>query len=212
MKKFSITQLETARKNPLSFAQMLSGGGGIGNYRTSKYTDWKNAIYEFHKTEDLSKSLDYFESFFYKHFKKDKRNIKSYEIYVKAIENYASEHKKNEFIFVESRKSVEIELIKEKLKITGQVPIINLNNKLGYSVYFFAKQSTDWEDELRFPIIQDCVAKEVLGVDSDEVEIGIFALDTGNHLQKSFSHSAIKKARKELESIGNIIVDNLGSS
>lgn len=95
------------------------------------------------------------------------------------------------------------------MELSGQAPIIYLNSRLTYSIYFFSKTSRNWEDELRFPIIQHYFAKEVYGVETSEIEVGIFALDVEKHLQKSYSKAEIKKAINELNSVGKIIVANL---
>lgn len=209
MKSFSITKLETARKSPANFAALLKSPSAQGGFGKSKYADWKNAIYYFHKTKDLAKTLDYFEKFFQKHFKNNRANTKDFEKYTKLIETYVSECKNENLNFVEAKKSIDLLIIKDKLELTGQAPIIYLNNKLSYSIYFFTKTSKDWEDELRFPVIQNYFAKEVYGVDVSEIEVGVFTLDLGKHLQKSYSKTEIKKAVDELNSIGNTIVNNL---
>lgn len=209
IKNFSITQLETARKSPTNFAALLKSPPAQAVFGKSKYADWKNAIYYFHKTNDLVKSLDYFEKFFQKHFKNNRLNTKDFEKYTKLIESYVTEYKNKSFTFIEAKKKIDFLIVKDKLELSGQIPIIYLNNRLTYSIYFFSKTSKDWEYELRFPVMQHYFAKEVYGVDSSEIEVGIFALDVGKHLQKSYSKGEIKKANNELKSMGKIIVDNL---
>jgi hypothetical protein len=211
MKKFSLTQLETARKNPLSFGKLLTNESTQKNFsRKSKYADWKNAIYKYHKTNNLNDSLDYFEAMYNKHFEsKYKKNIDDFELYSRAIHTYVIEHNKRNFVCVESRKNVLIELVKEKLSLSGQVPIINLNDDLGYSIFFFSKESTGWETELRFPIIQDYFATNVYGVEVSEIEVGIYSIGVGKHFQQTFSLKEIKSARTELVTIGNMIATSL---
>jgi|SRR5215213_2734976 len=209
MKSFSITKLETARKSPANFAALLKSPSAQSGFGKSKYADWKNAIYYFHKTKDLAKTLDYFEKFFQKHFKNNRVNTKDFEKYTKLIENYVAECKNKSLTFIEAKKKIDFLIIKDKLELSGQAPIIYLNSRLNYSIYFFSKTSKDWEDELRFPIIQYYFAKEVYGVEASELEVGIFALDVEKHLQRSYSKNEIKKAIKELNSIGKIIVANL---
>lgn len=59
MKKFSITELETARRNPVDFGKVLKDGttsaSSFGGY--PKSMRWLNAICKYHEDQDISPAI-----------------------------------------------------------------------------------------------------------------------------------------------------------
>jgi len=89
--------------------------------------------------------------------------------------------------------------------ITGRVPLSFMNNKGGFSLYFFSKSSGGWESELRFPIIQSYFAEETYGTALDMVEVGVFSIQDNIFLEKTYSQSDILDAKIELKKISKAI-------
>jgi hypothetical protein len=205
MKRINLPQLESAREDPIAFAERLNSTTSNSSYGYSKISDWKNAIFEYHKSQDLTATLDYFHDKFYAHFK----NTADFEFYSSAIVNYVTDYHDNGLVFVSKRKLMEIVLEPNVLSLRGQVPLVNMNIDGGHSITFFLKTNNeDWQNELKFPIIQNHYASE-LGIDLSEVEIGIFALDVGSHFLRTYSESEVEDAMLELNSIASTIASNL---
>lgn len=80
-----------------------------------------------------------------------------------------------------------------------------MNNKGGYSIYFFSKGNNLWEEELRFPVVQNYVSSILYNVDLSEVEVGIYSLDLQKHLQRTYSKKEVDDATKELNAIGKAV-------
>lgn len=204
MKKISFSQLESARKNPTAFAKSLHSPE-VGRGRFSKYMAWQYAIFHYHAQKgDLSKAITYFEKTFQRNFKDNPKNEIERKGYVEQLIAYANDEQKNNLTYLEHKKRVSISLT-GKLRLGGELPLIKMNDRYGYSVYFFSRKSATWETELRFPIVQNFVARTLYNVDLSEVEVGVYSLDFRKHVQQTYSDSDIRDAVKELQSIGNTI-------
>jgi hypothetical protein len=201
MNKISFSQLESARSNPSAFAKSLTSPNG-SNPRFSKFMAWQLAVFEYHKNrDDLSIAINYFETTFIRNFADNTKNNNERENFIAQLENYTNDHKKNKLTYIEHKKRISFPLT-NKIRLGGELPLIKMNNKGGYSLYFFSRESTAWESELRFPVLQSFVATTLYNVDLSEVEIGVYNLESNKHMQKSYSESEIKIAIKELETIG----------
>ncbi len=209
MSKFSITQLEFARKNPIQFAKNLKAAAGIkpSFFGRGKFTRWQDAVGEFHKQNDLAKAINYLEKSFSNRADNSK-NRNEVIRFISSLDAYVSQFKKKGFTLLDRRKNIHIDL-NAKIFISGQIPITYMNTKGGFSVYFFSQSSIGWEGELRFPIIQKYFAEEIYGVDLDKIEVGIFGIDNDKFSQQIFLESEIKDAEKELNKMGKLMFDVL---
>lgn len=209
MKKFSIGKLEKARKNPIEFAKELKSGissdGGFGGY--PKSMRWLNAICEYHKTDKISDAFNSLEHGFSGR-KDTAKNRAELESFMQALENYESEVIKRKLALVKSREPINIS-INSQLRISGIIPIIFMKPIDGFSAYFVTTENTDWEIELKYPIVQNFVAKEVFNTENKGIDIGYINYFTGEFQETNFSSVEIRQATKELESIGQTIILNM---
>lgn len=209
MSKFSITQLEAARKNPTLFARNLKATSGVKSsfFGRSKFTRWQDSVGEFHKQDDLSKAINYLEKSFSNRADNSK-NRNELARFITSLDAYAYQFKKKGFTVLDRRKNIHIDL-NTKVFISGQIPIIYMNTNGGFSVYFFSQSSLGWESELRFPIIQKYFAEDIYGVDFNKIDVGVFCIDNDKFSHKIFSELEIKNAEKELKKIGRVMFDIL---
>ncbi len=206
MKKFSITKLEKARQNPTDFAKLLMAGttDSGGFFRRARFVRWQDAVNEYHKTNDLSKALNYLEKSF-SNYASNSANRRAYESYLMSLDSYVSELNSNGNIFLK-KETLKISLNAISM-ITGRVPLTFMNNKGGFSLYFFSKTSVGWETELRFPIIQNHFAKEVYGTDLNKIEVGVFSIQDNKFHQQTYSNADISISIEELANIGKAILE-----
>jgi hypothetical protein len=203
MKTFSITKLEIARNNPKDFAKSLKLVTNKDSFfGRSQFIRWQDAVNEFHKTNNLSLALNYLERSF-SHYAITSKNRKSYERYLVSLDEYVKAVKKSGNIYLK-KESIKIPL-NSKSMITGRVPVTFMNNHEGFSLYFFSKISSGWQNELRFPIIQNYFAEEVYGTDLDKVFVGIFSIENNKFFEYSYSMEEIEDAKKELSRISRAI-------
>ena len=121
-----------------------------------------------------------------------------------------------ENILANQNNSIVAELAKRSIPVAfqGSTPANDWVNKFfsevtnyvvsGYSAHFFTKDSTMWESELKFPIIQDYIAN-FYGVELSEIEVGVFGTDTQKLSQLTFSDQEVTDAKNELDTIGHTI-------
>lgn len=205
MSTIKFNQLEIARKNPTAFAESLSSGKG-SSYGKSKYLTWQNAIHECHKhREDLSRAINYFENSFTKQFVNNAKNNAEKDQWIAEIDAYVKSHKKLKLVHIESRIRISASVI-GTITVGGQIPIINMNGRGGYSVVLFKRDETPWGDELRFPLIQYYVATNLYNVDPSEVEVGVYAIDQQKHERRNYSATEIDTALKEMKKIGRAVI------
>jgi len=209
MSKFSITQLETARKNPTQFANNLKAAAGVkpSFFGRVKFTRWQDSIGEFHKQSDLLKAINYLERSF-SNRADNLKNRKEVIKFISSLDAYAAEFKKKGFTILERRTNIHIDL-NAKVFISGQIPITYMNTKGGFSVYFFSQTGIGWEGELRFPIVQKYFAETIYGVDLNKIEVGIFSTANDKFSQETFSDAEVMSAENELREIGKIMFDIL---
>lgn len=204
MNKISFSQLESARKNPAAFAKTLTAPSG-STPRFSKFMAWQLAVNRYHKERgDLSKAINYFEATFMRNFADNSKNIAERENWILDLQAYSTDDIKKKLTYIEHKKRISIPLT-NKVRLGGELPLVKMNNKGGYSIYFFSRDSTLWEGELRFPIIQNYVASTLYEVDLSEVEVGVYGLDLRKHLQRSYTQKEVDDAEKELKAIGKTV-------
>lgn len=206
MNKISFSQLESARKSPSAFAKSLNDGGNpFRSKKPAKFTIWKNAVFNYHKEKNnLSKAIKYFESSYLKHYVDNRKNVIECGTWIEDLHIYVNDEIERKLSTFDRKLRVSIPLT-HKIKLGGELPLIKMNNKGGYSIYFFSRESTAWEGELRFPIIQYFVATSLYNVDLSEVEVGVYSLDFKKHLQMTYSASDVEDAIIELNSIGKAV-------
>jgi hypothetical protein len=203
MKKFSITRLEEARKNPNMFAKsLLIPNTNSGFFGRAKFLRWQDSVNHFHKTNDPVKAFDYIEQSFSR-YSNTSRNRKEYNFYVDSLDEYIKQFRGKGYIYLKSE-SLKMSL-NSKTMITGRVPLTFMNIKNGFSLYFFSKSSLDLDNELRFPIIQDHFAEKIYGTESSNIEVGIFCNQNNQFISKVFNSKEIKNAKDELKKIGDTI-------
>lgn len=204
MKKFSITHLEEARRNPSLFAKSLLNPkvNSSGFFGRAKFIRWQDAINEFHRTNDIIKAYDYLEKSF-SHYSSNPKNRVDYNMYLDSLEAYYKQYQKNGYVFLKSE-TLKITL-NDKVLISGRVPLTFMKMAGGFSVFFFSKVTQGWDCELRFPIIQDHFAKNVYGIDSENVDVGIYSIEDNRFISKTFDHVEITGASIELKQIGDQI-------
>jgi hypothetical protein len=195
--KLSFSQLESARKNPARFGSSFSGGRGSfnsNNFRTYLLA----AINRFHRGESKKQVLDFFEDKC-----RTKLSLRSQfkgrlAHYMKVLADYCDGFASQGCSFVESNKFTSLTVGTHTL--TGKVDRFDLRIPTGYRATAGQLYETNWESELRWPLIQRAIAREI-NCPVDEVEIGVFCFETGGYEYKIFSDSEITSAEAEANNV-----------
>ena len=207
--KFSITNLEQARRNPAEFAKLFEGGESqekkFGGY--PKSMRWLNAVCEFHINNDLSDAFDALEKGFSGR-KNTAQHRRELQTLLKALDNYKNEATKRNLSLIKSREKIYIK-VNMKVEIVGMIPLIFMKPASGFSAYFISPGNPAWKSELKFPVVQLFVAETVFKTTAEEIDVGYINYLSGEFNETCFSPSEIAVSGKELETIGQTIRLNL---
>ncbi|MBA9073497.1 hypothetical protein GGR22_001623 [Flavobacterium gossypii] len=200
-----MSKLETARINPRDFGAHLRDDTEEPFNNRPKSVRWLDAVSTYHKTGSISKAIIYLENSF-SNRQKNKKNITEVENLVSSLYSYASDHSNLKYTYYNHKHTMEIYL-SEKVKTTGWIWIINKTDYGGYSGYIVVNDSDshNWEKQLRFPLIQNYIAKHIFKCESNLVEVGIINYYEGKHHKISYNKRDIKSAKKELKFLGTEI-------
>ncbi|OUL63949.1 hypothetical protein [Flavobacterium sp. AJR] len=203
-KKFSISKLELARKNPIDFGNHLRDDEEEPFNNRPKSVRWLDSTSVYHKNSSLSEAITYLENSF-RNRKQTKKNVKEVETLVNSLCLYVTECSALNYTHYTHKHKIEINL-SSKLKTTGWVWIINTTST-GYSAYIVVNDndSHNWQGQLRFPIIQNYVANLIFNCPIEDVDVGIINYTEGKHHRTCFSQTDITEALNELKAIGSQI-------
>lgn len=207
--KFSITNLEKARKNPVEFAKMLKSGktseNEFGGY--PKSMRWLNAVCEFHKNGKLGDAFEAIKSGFSGR-KNTAQHRRELQMFYNSLDKYKTDVIGRKLVLLKSREKIHLK-VNPQVKVAGIIPLIFMKPTSGFSAYFISLDTPAWRSELKFPIIQTFVAESVFKTNVEEIEVGYIDYYTGEFNETAFSVAEINSAVKELESIGETIMLNL---
>jgi hypothetical protein len=200
--KFSHGDLELIRTDPI--AHVRRGPKKTTFFGTSAYRIWQLATRIYHqKNDDLDAAQKYLESNFWNTFKKTKNSERRLNDWQEQLEKYAKDFKKLKHHVVDVGKRITFPFT-AKVAMGGEIPRVDLIPGGGHAVYLFSKKDDNWTNELRMPLLQDFYARS-FGAPSNEVSIGVYCLETSNHVSKTFGPQSIKEAKEEINEIAKIL-------
>jgi hypothetical protein len=194
--RLSFSQLERARKNPARFGANFSGSAyfNSNNFRTYLLA----AINQFHRGESKAQVLHFFEDKCRARLSTGRHFQAKLTHYLTVLANYCDGFPAQGSQFVESNKSVALALGSHSL--SGKIDRFDLQLPIGYRGISAQLYKIDWQAELRWPLIQDAIARE-LNCPSGEVEVGIFCFEDGAYEYKKYTNDEIAAAKDEAQRI-----------
>lgn len=207
--KFSITDLEKARRNPAEFAKNLKNADPSENKHGGypKTMRWLDAVCAFHQNGDISEGFDKLEQGLGGR-KPTKKHRTELETLLTALNEYKGEVTKRKLSLIKSREKIRLN-INSEVEVSGIVPLIFMKPASGFSAYFISLNNTAWRNELKFPVVQSFIAETVFKTNVEEIEVGYIDYLTGEFDETSFSASELVAAHQELNCIGETIRLNL---
>lgn len=196
MKRVSLSELRSAFSNPTKYVGSFTGKSGSGG--PSKYGMFLHAVGELHRTDDLQKAQDYLREKIEGNF----TNIADLPDYARRLQVYAREFRQLGNTFVRVRDNVSVPIPNEfnDFVVSGQAARIDLVPSGGYAAWVFVRDVPDWAVDPRLPLMQFAYAGK-LGVEIDEVLVGIYDFEFGRHSSQRFTSAQINKARRELRGL-----------
>lgn len=193
--KIGFKQIEKLRRNPKSINDKNLFFGG-----RSKFQRWQDAVGRYHaKGDNLSEAEKYLESSFSR-LADNALNKRDLIKYTEHLVAYEHDYKSLNVEPVGYRMGFSLDTTLDHI-ISGQLSRIDVNTSTaGYNAYSFEKELTDWESELRFPLIQKVVS-DYFSCPIEEVAVGIYHLNNGKHFNNIFTANEIHDAVEELSNI-----------
>lgn len=204
MIRIQCSMLEQVRRNPLAYGQLLAandkrnGGGTHG-----MFAYWQDVVKQVHLGEmDISKGLKVLKSKFLL-FDENSRNQKKQEFLIEQFIKYCRLYDKMKFEFITSKKQIKWPLSSQTM-LTGLTPWVVKDSKSFYS-FFPLEQHIHWKQELKYPLLQEYLSKNVIECPTNELHVGIYCLQTTSFDFKAFSSSEIKNAIGETKGIFQVV-------
>jgi hypothetical protein len=196
--KIRLADLEKVRGDPASYRaghRSLRAGGGMNRRRALIL-----AIHRYHHDgNDIEAATSYFHDLYLKHFPEDH----NFELWRSRLLNYHTRflEQGNEVSSVNFRERV----VASDLLVEATVPRLDLVPSGGYAAWFFETSMYPWEQELRMPILQRHLASR-FWVDPSLVSVGIYVLESGQYVCRTYSSVELDEAFAELLGLASELV------
>lgn len=198
MPRIPLGELENALRNPAAYRRKLDNPREK-RFGTTYASALRFAIFHYHKTDDpvqarrkLTRILDR------AGLTKPHRRAEAEE----SLDWYIADHQMRRYVTFTTQERVVIPLppwAPPDLFCSGEVARVDVDPAGGYASWLLCRSAPrNWSDELRFPLIQGALAEEILGVESDEVSVGLIALRDQAMLSHHFSREEIMQAYADL--------------
>jgi hypothetical protein len=195
--RLSFSQLEQARKNPRKFGQSYKPGAinfSSKNFRTYLFA----AIKRFHNGGSKEEVLQFF-------LEKSKEKLEGQNHfqarlthYTKILDSYCDTFPDQGCRVIETGKRTSLKIRDHVL--SGKIERLDLRLASGYRATTTQLNKADWENELRWPLVQKAIAQE-LACSTAEVEVGVFCFEDGKYGYRTFSNEEILAAENEAEHV-----------
>jgi hypothetical protein len=202
MIRISCSILERVRKNHAAYAEILSEEEKIPSRGTfGMFSHWKETAKRFHAGElNLSEAIKAFQSSF-RRFEDTKRNREKQAKLEDEFIKYARHHKLDKLTGYQAPGRMAWP-ITAQIRLTGITPWIFQRDGLYYA-YYCLEKTTDWQTELRYPLLQYHLSREILRCRLNVVYIGIYCLQTDQFEFRCFSLAEVRAAITEVTRLFN---------
>jgi hypothetical protein len=199
--KVSFSQLEEARRNPARFKRRQAASKGFFNNKNFR-AYFVAAMKRFHQGGTKPQVVKFFRDKCVANLDKQLNFNSRLNNYLGVLAGYCDSYSAQGCVFVEARKVVGLALGSHTL--TGTLQRFDVRASGGYRGTLTQMEQTDWQKELRWPLIQKAIADDLL-CPSSEVEVGIFSLDTGLYGYNIFTEKQINDAEQEALSLLGVV-------
>lgn len=204
--KLSFSQIEEARKNPARFAmRSVSGKARFFSQKNFRAYFFK-AMREFHDGKSKRQVLSDFDRLCEGNLSQQTHYQGRFQHYRRILSGYCDSYPMQGCRCIETRKKAFLTLTSHRL--TGFVERFDLVLPRGYRATITQLYDMGWKHDLRWPLLQKGLADE-LGCSLDEVEVGVFCLQTGAYAYNCFSPTEVADAATEAQAVLSAVESNL---
>jgi hypothetical protein len=210
MISISCSRLEVARTNPVAFAQMMVTAERQTAGRSGMFSCWKDVAGTVHREEmNMTEGVRELHRKFLQ-FDDTKRNQARQRLLVEQFVRYCRHYDQMKFRFLQSHHRMNWEMVSD-VRLGGLTPWI-VENAQGAASYMLSEKPLKWKEELRFPLFQQYVAEKILGMEAQDLRVGIYCLETDEFSLQSLAPVTLRAAKKECMQVLNKISDEYRKS
>ncbi len=205
MIKVQCSKLEDVRNNPLSFAQSLKNGENTpsgGSF--GMFSCWQKNVRDVHKEElDIPAAIKTLQQRFM-NYADNNQNRKKQEFLIDRFMPYFEDFEKRDFVLEKPQIRINWELIKG-VSLTGNSPLL-VSNVDYNAAYYFTEMPFNWEQQLKFPLLQYYLAKNFFDCEPEKLQIGTYCLSENRFSLKCYDEIDINQSIEEATEIFDKII------
>ena len=202
----SFSRIEEARKNPVRFAaRAVSGKKPFFSHKNFRAFFFK-ALREFHAGKAKRLVLSEFDNWCDSNLSRQANYQARFQHYRRVLALYCDSYGALGCRCIETRKKALLNI--NTHSVTGLIDRFDLVLPVGYRATMTQLYDLPWKHDLRWPLLQKAVSDE-MGCAVEQVQVGIFCLETGAYDYHSFSDPEVTNAVAEAESVLSAVEANL---
>jgi hypothetical protein len=197
--KLSLTQLEIARANPRAMAIALRSKEKARLSFSRALALYLSARKYHQENDDLTTARDYLIDMYRRNFVRPEELLKLLD----ELGRYAAAYRATGNTIIKLRTRISI-TIDADFELTGEIPRLDLVPNGGYAVWLFSRNTNQWREELRMPIIQLYFAR-TLGVAVSGVSVGFYFFTAARYESYRYPQTQIDAAMRECRRLGVVL-------
>lgn len=203
MIKISCSKLEEVKQNPQAYAQKLKNSENTGGGAYGMFQCWQSCVrLVLQGRNNVEQAIEALQRQFVR-FADTTANKKKQEFFMDRLRPFIEEFELKQYTYLSDQKHINWELV-PGVELTGKTPVSVSDNKQ-YAAFIYTENPIGWHSQLRFPLIQTYLAKNIFKCSPKDVNIGTFCLETLRFDLRSFSNVEIDDAVSEMMKISETV-------
>lgn len=199
MVRVSLSKLEAARRDPAFIGQSLAQNDQSGGTR-GFVSHFKSVIRGFHEHDrDFDEALETLNQDLWLSFIENQANTEKRKTFCESFETYHQLYKDMGL----SVDKFQINLnwpLTQQAKLTGYSPFLCSNDEYNIA-YFFVERAGQWQQELKYPLLQIYLAENFYKCEVDQVKIGVYGVRDKVFDLKTYEDFELDNALEEGKSV-----------
>ncbi|MBC7401508.1 MAG: hypothetical protein H7289_16340 [Mucilaginibacter sp.] len=209
MIRVSCSKLEVVRLNPSIFAQQLAAKTKNRNGSYGMFACWQAIVKSLHANQiDFSQAKIGLQQKFIT-FKNSPVNRKKQEFLLDRLTPYWELFQSKNLTYLGPQKDIYWNVTPE-VALTGRPPHLASDGGK-YIAYFYSEAPVSWHTQLKYPLIQYYLAKDVFKCDPEQIQIGTYCLKTLSFDLITYSLNEIENSILETQNMFNNIYQEYSS-
>lgn len=200
MTNISCSILELVKQDPIGFVQSLGNGSFQKGGTHGMFAYWQDTAKRMHQEGlSISEALKELNSIYRRRFEENPRNERKQELLYSSLVNYEKAYKSLRLSLHEGRKRMQWPLIPQ-IQLTGLTPLV-FKRSNEYFGYFYSEKYFTWQMELKYPLLQSYIAKQIVGCHLKSLHIGLYFLENNSFESRNYTLGQVKDAIVETTGI-----------